>query len=408
MRASIVAWAACVMALAVPASAVGGSCDPDRIAARSGWHHIDIISNKPFVTVRLNNSRPLNFVLDAGSPWTIIDRGLADELGFRPASDSVQVGGFAPSFEPRACVRVLGVTLSDIRIGEIELDHVSSVEGVRIDGLVGGELFEKYIVLIDYPRSSARVYPASYNYRGDGVVLPLDIQRLAFCEAQLVAPDGNYVPGTFIFDTGVRMPFLLNEPYVERHGWLHGQNAVRGMTVGLGVRGETQGDLFMLREVKVGNLRVPNVVAIASRDSVVLDPTSDDAGILGGDFMRRFRLWMDYPHHRAILEPTHELNRPFEYDRSGMFLLSEGENFRTIRVRRVAPRSPADIAGVLAGDRLISINGQLTERLGLEETRRLLREDNRRQRVLLERDGRRFKLEFVTMDLLESKAASLQ
>lgn len=402
MRSSALFVVLTLLAQDVPARAAG----PCRARFDSGWQSIDIISNKPFVTVRINGSRPLNFVLDAGAPWTFIDTGLADELGLRPAADSIKVGGFAPAYEPKACVSVLGVTLPEIRIGRIELDHISAVEGVRVDGLIGGELFHEYVVLIDYPRSAIRMYPKDYNYRGDGVILPLDIPRLAYCEVDLLAPDGRYVPGSFIFDTGVRMAFLLNGPYVERHGWLRGRNAVRGLLVGVGTQGETFGDMFVMPDVKIGALHVRDVVVVASRDSVVLDPTSNDAGILGGDFMRRFRVWIDYPHHRAILEPTHELNTPFAYDRSGMFLLSEGENYRTIRVRRVAPGSPAADAGVQDGDRIVSIDGRMAKRLGLEQTRVLLREDNRRYRLVLERDGRLRRAEILTRDLLDTPAAS--
>jgi membrane-associated protease RseP (regulator of RpoE activity) len=159
-------------------------------------------------------------------------------------------------------------------------------------------------------------------------------------------------------------------------------------------------------EVRIGNLRVPDVVVVASRDDVVLDPNSNDAGILGGDFMRRFRVWFDYPRKRAILEPTHELNTPFAYDRSGMFLLSEGEDYRTIRVRRVAPGSPAADAGIRDGDRLVSIDGRMTKRLGLEQTRVLLRENNRRYNLVVERDGQLVRTVLITRDLLETKAAS--
>ena len=399
-------WACATGMDSPPVTASTPVCSASHLRTRSAWQHIDIISNKPFVSVRINNSRPLNFVLDAGSPWTFIDTRLASELGLTQLPDSVLVGGFAPALGPRVCVHVLGVTLDDMRLGAVELDHISAVEGVRVDGLVGKELFEKFVVLIDYPGSRARAYPASYDYHGKGEVLPLKIQDLAFCNVQLLAPDGHYAPGTFIFDTGVRLAVALNRPYVERYGWLHGTPVVRGLTVGVGMGGETRGDLFVLPDVMVGNLHVPDVVAVASLDSVVLDPNSNEAGILGGDFMRRFRVWIDYPHRRAILEPTYELGHRFDYDRSGMFLLAEGDGYRTLRVRRVAPGSPADAAGVMPGDRLVSINGRLIGRLGLEATRRLLRDDHRRCRVVVERDGKRLRLEFVTMDLTESKAAS--
>lgn len=399
----------CLFALALPAAASEPDhCASGRLPNRRGSHHVELISNKPFVTVRLNDSRPLNFVFDAGSPFTLLNSGLALDLGFTPAPDTVRVGGFAPAFEPTACVRVLGVTLPDIRVGEIELDHISAVEGVRVDGLVGGEVFSQYVVLIDYPRSSVSVFPASFEYRGDGVVLPLEIDGLAFTEGVMQTRDGRSVCGTFIVDTGVRVPLLLGGPFVDRNDLLAGEAAVRGITVGVGVRGETRGDVFRAPGFRMQGLEVRDVIAVASRDEVIMGADDGLAGIIGGDLLRRFRVWFDYPHHRLILETTPHSAERYVYDASGMFLLAEGDGYRTIRVHSVVPRSPADLAGVHAGDRLVSINGRLTRRLGLEESRRLLREENRRYRLGIERDGVMIDREFVTTDLLGSKAATTQ
>jgi predicted aspartyl protease len=359
------------------------------------------------VQVRFNGSRPLHFVLDAGSPFTLLNTGIPQTIGFSVASETTLANGFvARSYTPKACVRVLGVTLFDIGIGDIELDHVSAVEGTRVDGLIGGELFSKYVVRIDYMAGDIEVFPASYEYHGDGTVLPLTIDGLAFTDASVQAPDGHYVKGRFIVDTGVRMALLFNAPFVEKNGLLDGQKRVPRVTVGVGVNGETTGDVFQVRDAEIGGLHLPNVIAVVSRDGVVIDPNSGLAGIIGGDFLQRFRLTLDYPHHQMILEETPQTYRPFNYDRSGMFLLAEGDDLRTIRVHRVFTGSPAEDAGIHAGDRIVSIDGRAARRLGLEETRRLLREDNTRYRVRLEREGKMVDAQLVTCDLLRTKAAT--
>jgi predicted metalloprotease with PDZ domain len=69
--------------------------------------------------------------------------------------------------------------------------------------------------------------------------------------------------------------------------------------------------------------------------------------------------------------------------------------------------SPAEDAGVRAGDRLVSIDGRMTRRLGLESTRRLLRVENCRYRLRLEREGQLVTTQLVTTDLLKTKAATL-
>jgi hypothetical protein len=392
----------------VPAPAAANECASRAVANRSDWQPMQIISNKPVVTVRLNDSRPMRFILDAGSPWTFLAKGVAEEIGFTGDPSAEPVGGFALAYTPKACVRVLGVALSDITVGEMELDHVSAVEGFKLDGLVGGELFNEYVVLLDYPGSRIRVYPKTYTYDGDGIVFPVTLQPHAYTDIDLLKPDGTYVRGNFVLDTGVRMAFLINGGWAHKHGLIAGEAAVRDLLVGVGVQGETRGDMFNLRAANLGGLVVRDITSVVAGDTVVVadDEAGNYAGILGGDLMRRFRVWFDYPHQRVIFEPTHELSKPFAYDRSGMFLLSEGENYRRVRVRSVAKSGPADAAGVQPGDVIVSIDGRMTKRLGLEETRRLFRENNTRYKLVLDRNGEMVRAEMVTKDLLETPAAN--
>jgi len=149
-------------------------------------------------------------------------------------------------------------------------------------------------------------------------------------------------------------------------------------------------------------------MSVVSRDDVVLEQDDPLAGIIGADLLRRFRVTMDYPHNQIILETTPETYSPFVYDRSGLFLLGEGDDYRSIRVKSVIAGSPAEDAGIRGGDRLVSIDGKNAQRLGLDATRRLFRENNTRYRLVLERDGELVTAQLVTRDLLETRAAVVE
>jgi len=206
----------------------------------------------------------------------------------------------------------------------------------------------------------------------------------------------------------VRMPLLINGSWADANGLLMAEKRVPNAMVGLGVNGETRGDIFRVKSATFGDFTLRDVMTVASRDSVVVTPDGGLAGIIGGDFLRRFRLTIDYPHHQLVLEETPETYQPFVYDRSGTFLLSEGEDYRTIRVRTVFPGSPAEDAGVHAGDRIVSVDGENARRLGLEKVRALFREDNTRYRLVLERGGSLVTAQLVTKELLSTRAAVVE
>jgi predicted aspartyl protease len=400
---------ACVIAFIPGTSLATDACQVTRLSSRVSSTHIEIMSNKPWVYVSMNGSRPMHFILDAGSPFTVLNTGLPQQVGFTVVGDTTFAGGFkAKRYTPRACVRALGATMSNIEIGDIGLDQVSQVEGTRLEGLIGGQFFLRHVVRINYMESSIDLFPKTYDYQGDGSIIPLRVDGLMFADALIEAPDGRQVKGNFIVDTGVRMPLLVNGSWADANGLLTAEKRVPGATVGVGVNGETRGDIFRVRSATLGNFTLHDVMTVAARDSVVISPAGGLAGIIGGDFLRRFRMTIDYPHQRLVLEQTPETYSPFVYDRSGTFLLGEGDDYRTIRVHDVFANSPAADAGVHAGDRIVSVNGTNARRLGLEKVRALFREDHTRYRLVLERGGELVNAQLITKELLETRAAVVE
>ena len=58
-----------------------------------------------------------------------------------------------------------------------------------------------------------------------------------------------------------------------------------------------------------------------------------------------------------ILETNAHFNKPFEFDMSGIRIISEGENFRNQKVFRLIKDSPATRAGLKERDEIIRVDG---------------------------------------------------
>lgn len=377
-------------------------------AAKNGKAYADrFASNKPFVEVRLNGSRPLHFILDTGSPLAAIDSTLVSPLGFRQESIISRAGGAGESggvigrLRPKACEEMGGARLADGTVMSLDLSAVSSVEGVRVDGLLGGEFFRRYVIVVDYQQQTVQVLDASPAYSGDGLVLPVSLENNhMFVSASLRKSSGELVEGRFMVDTGVRVPLLLNAPFVRETEILRGQKAVSNLTFGIGAGGETRGSMFKLAELRWGPLDLHDVTAFASSDvrGVLADPGF--AGIIGADLLRRYKLFIDYPHSRIILEKTSASGSPFTYDASGMFLVADGPQLERIRVLRVVRDSPAEAAGVHEGDILLSIDGADAAQLGLDKLRQMLCEKQREYSLQISRNGSSVSVTLKTRDLL--------
>ena len=376
----------------------------------SKWVPIKIASNKPFIDVRIAGSAPQLFLFDTGSNASLIDPSLAKELRFKTvqASEGNSGVGNATStflrYELPACEEVAGAAVPDIHFIGFDLSTISSVEGLPVRGTVGGELIHHFVFVIDYEHRRLRALdPATFEYHGDGIVLPIDVNGQIFTKVRLRKRSGEVVTGTFYVDTGTRTALSLNAPFTRANRLLDGETVIPEATLGVGIGGESLATVFRISEIEIGALRLHDVAATASHDEkgVFADPNL--AGIIGGDLLRKFTVILDYPHQRVILEKTRDSGSPFLYDGAGVFLVAEGSKYDRIRILRVVPGSPAADAGLQKGDTIERVDGKSA---GLNEVRTLFLRPGVTYRLSISRDGKSFEKTLRTVDLLASPAAT--
>jgi len=105
-----------------------------------------LVDNVVWLQVRVNNSRPLNFMLDTAASTDAIDRHVAEdldlplvEMGTRAnvgAGDGVTRMAFAPNVR----IDMANVNYVSHVVGAVPLDNVSRSFGQAFDGVLGYDL----------------------------------------------------------------------------------------------------------------------------------------------------------------------------------------------------------------------------------------------------------------------------
>jgi PDZ domain len=111
------------------------------------------------------------------------------------------------------------------------------------------------------------------------------------------------------------------------------------------------------------------------------------AGLLGYSFFKGDRVAIDYPNRTLWLDPDPRArdDHPFEYSHVGIQLERSDD---CLRVVGIAGGSPAEAAGIMVGDTLVSVASQPARGDGLIEMSRLLEgAAGTRIRIVLRRDG---------------------
>ncbi len=332
----------------------------------------ELANNHIYVKVKLNGKGPFTFLCDTGGA-NIVTPPLAKELGLKPQG-ALQGRGVGEKSEDVGLVKVdmlqLGdVTLSNQLFAAYPMQSFEQVEGLAIGGLVGYEIFKRFVVTVNYERSLLTLTaPSAFNYQGNGTVLPFKFNyHIPQVEGEI---DG--IKGACDIDTGSRSSLSLLAPFVEKHG-LKGRYApkVEGVT-GWGVGGAARSLITRVKELRLGSIVVKDPVTEFSLQSkgAFIDPYV--AGNVGGGVLKRFNITFDYGHQRLIFEPNANYGKRDVFDRSGMWINASAEGFEVLDV---FANGPAAAAGLRVGDKIVAVDGNPWRQVPLPALRERFKTD---------------------------------
>jgi Aspartyl protease/PDZ domain len=334
----------------------------------------DLVNNHVVVKVRVNNSRPLSFVLDTGDQYAIINLDTAKGLGLKLHGE-VRVGGAGAQMTTGAFVDgasfvfpafpgfIQPVTLA------LPIGHLSSRLGQDFDGIIGSEFIRQFVVKLDYQAHVIELLDKTkFSYTGPGESIPARLDHgHPILEAVVTPVGGEAIKGTFVFDIGAGLALALYSPFVRAHG-LPGSDLKTIQSLGgLGAGGETTGRFGRVSELKFGGFAINSPITLFSEDKEGAFANASLAGNIGARVAMRFRLYFDYDHDRIIFEPNSRFGKPFDYAFSGAKIVAEGENYRAFRVLDVLTDSSASEAGLQKDDVITAINGRSASELTLSD-----------------------------------------
>lgn len=325
---------------------------------------VEIVGNHIFVKVEVNGSAPLDFVLDTGATDYGLNRRTADALGIqtKPLGELGDVGTgddtTQVSVAEEVSFRIGGITRAHKVAYVVAFGDLDERTGHRIDGVIGADLFQGYVVEIDYAQSQVSLFePKRYRYTGSGEAIPISlVEGRPFVRAGLDV-GGRRITAKALIDSGDGATLALHTPFVASHGLpRRGQATIADAAYG--VAGESRQLLVRLDRLRIGRfvLRRPVVALARATSGTLADPSFD--GSIGGEVLRRFRVVFDYTRRRVHLERNAAFGAPFEVDASGLGLRAGRPDYTRIEVDRVSEPSPASTAGLRKGDRLIALDGR--------------------------------------------------
>ncbi|UCF20413.1 MAG: aspartyl protease family protein [Gemmatimonadota bacterium] len=338
-----------------------------------------------FVRTTVNESDTLWFVLDTGFDVSLINAERVPALGLEISERQTiaQPGGeIEIGTVSEVELGLQGLEIAGQRLQAVPLTQLQPIVGRAFDGLLGHDVLERFVVVIDYERKQLGFYdPRTYEYSGSGQSVPVSIEGAEpFVEGAILRSNGEKVVGKFKIDTGSIDALGLNRNFLEDNRLLEPSQETLPVP-GIAVGGETSGLLFRVPGFWLGRFLIRDPVIGATLESQGFE-RRPDAGTIGGEILSRFTVILDYQRQRIILEPNGRYEAPPASDMSGMWLVAEAPDFTTIKVRFVTEGSPAADAGIQAGDVLVAVDGQTSASIGLARLWQVFRASEGREHRL--------------------------
>jgi predicted aspartyl protease len=365
----------------------------------------ELYENIIYVPVRVNGSRSLQFVIDTGAYYSALSDRTARELGLQPTSGE-QAGlgsgeGGVKFWRAKNVSFVLGA--NEVRSDEVivlSLNDVERVSGRAIDGILGADLFRRYVVDIDYAARRIWLFdPQTFANDRPGKTVALTLSGVPLVKGSITLPGRQPVDGLFLIDTGSHGALGLNRPFVEKNSLLGGLKTVSSSDVSVG--GEWPKSVGRVQSLELGSFTIEQPVTDFSQAGSGQRSNAMFSGVIGGAVLRRFEVTLDYSRDQMILEPNADLTKPFVDDASGLILSGEGADFHAITVRRVLVNSPAAETGLREGDVITSIAEKADSGgSSLAEVREMLRRPGRIYTLSIARGGQVLRLQIKTRQMI--------
>lgn len=403
-----------------------------------------LINNLIVIPIELNGQN-MSFILDTGVDKTIIfNLSQNDSIGLNNV-ERIKLQGLGDGGSLEALlsrnntmkIKNFVSTTENVYVILKDKFDVSGKMGVTVHGIIGHKIFKDAIVYINYTTKRLTLYnPKFYKEKKCRKCqsFPLQFYRnkpYINAKVQLDTIGNKQTDVKLLIDTGGSSAVWLFENTKEeiKTPINHFKDIL-----GEGLSGTIYGNKSRIKGITIGTFHIqnPTVSFLDSVSTFYARQFKSRNGSIGGNILKRFKVWVNYPQRKITLKKYGSFRGGFEYNMSGLDVVYNGKvlvkekaatkfqdtysrsdsntnNTNTIslatsytyrfkpsyRIKHILPKSPADLAGIKVNDIILSINGIKVHEYSLRELlSKFQTGHNKRIRMKVERQGEVHKFQF--------------
>jgi predicted aspartyl protease len=363
-------------------------------------------SNLIVIPILVNGNGPYNFILDTGSEsglifdrWVIAENNLVNARKIPIyASNGNKVTDLLVANDLK--IQMTGVEASQqtmLVLKENNLD-IKGMLGINAHGVLGSELFNRFVVEIDYQNEKIRLYKHDH-FKAPKGYKRMDIEVKSFrpyITVDIKQKGRKRQKFNLLIDSGASSALFLDE---QRHEQIDLPKKTLDHTIGSGITGLLSGKIGRVKKVWLGkHFKFKNVITSYPQQWKIQTEVSDRDGTiirhgtLGSDMLSRFNVIYDYLNGAVYFKKTKEYKEEFKFNRAGFTFTALGKELNQYFIADIIPNSPAEKIGLQPNDEIIAIGNKPVFFYTFSEINGFLRGDTGTSfDIIIRRNGELFK-----------------
>ncbi len=368
---------------------------------------VEILNNMIVVPVLLNNQIPLKFILDTGVRTTVLTQKTYSDILGLTYSKEISISGPGGEKLVEAFVTddvtldLPGVHGKGHSMLVLDKDYLQlrNYLGAEVHGILGYELFSRFIVQMDYERKRIILLsPERFKKKRRYQTLKIKVEDTKpFVLTKIEMTEDNSLDAKLLIDTGASHGLIL-DPESDDQIDIPKKNLQS--VIGRGLGGVITGRIARIEALKLGKYEIEGIIANfpdpnSYTDTLFTKKSIHRNGAIGGEILSRFSVIFNFSEEEIYLKKNSSYRNRFNYDMSGITVKAKGARLRTFEITDLRKGSPGEKAGLQVGDLIIAVNGTMVFNLNLNQVNGFFNsKEGKRVSVEVERDGSRLKVDF--------------
>lgn len=370
----------------------------------------ELHNNLIVIKVQFQKRIPLKFILDTGSQYTVLTERLYADMLAVNYSRIVRLYGSDKEQRLEAKVATnVSMDIGSIQFRKhsmlvLEEDYLNleTVLGTPVHGILGSDLFKRFVVRIDYQRKLLSFFERPESRLNLNAYDSLEIELLQgkpYMRTKVELNADSTCVLKLLIDSGASMAFMLHPD--EEDEML--PDYVRSGEIAFGLGGTLKGYLGKIQKLHFGNDEYADLITSIQESPYHIDSLKIEErdGLIGGLLLQKYTVVFDYYLKKMYLKKNKNFKKAFKIDRSGLQIIAAGKELNNFFIDQVRQNSPAEKVGLLAGDEIIRLNAKPAYSLSLKNIVEIFQgKIGKRIRIIVKRKGEKKKYEFYLKDLL--------